>query len=321
MPRPQLAAFAMTPRYIDDSIVKVKKLAGTGRWVGINDRYRFGPEQLSQDAQLVLGIALAYRSGRVPTGRGIYEAQRDQAKALGQRYMGERRVKAALAELKDRGFYGIRRISAGRDMIITIRSYSNKPFEHLAELESEPREAVVARYFPGRTVAGAEEIDEQETQDDRRTESEAPPVADCASGDDDGDRQGPRPGGRDVGQLGPVEPGVEDGGDLGEVPGVRRAPRRGARAQPARGRGVVPRERVGQPLRPHRLLRKRDPRGKGPDRAARNEFGQLDHSGVEDQAPATMKSPGAAARGEARDSGEDHGKVRPDPARASARER
>lgn len=134
-------------RYIDDSVVKIKGLKGTGRWSGLNDRYRFGPEQLSQDAQLVLGIALTYRNGQVPTCKGLYLAQREQAKALGQRYLGEVRVKKALAELRDRGFYAVRRESAGRDMIVTIRSYSNKPFEHIAELDKPTREDLIRKYF------------------------------------------------------------------------------------------------------------------------------------------------------------------------------
>lgn len=144
--------------YVDDSIVKIKGLTGTGRWSGLNDRFRHGPEQLSQDAQLVLSLALTYRSGSVPSARGLYEAQRDQAQALGQRYMGEVRIKKALQELSRRGFYGIRRESAGKNMIVTLRSYSNLPWGHLEELAAVPKADILKKYFPksiARSTVGA----------------------------------------------------------------------------------------------------------------------------------------------------------------------
>jgi hypothetical protein len=137
----------------DIGVATIVGLGGGDPWMGIHLRYLRGPERLSPDAREVLMLALAYGKRQVPARNRFYEDQKQQAIELGHRYLSDKRIKVALKELKDRGFYGVRKVSAGPGCWVTLRSFCNLPFKHVEELEARPRDEIIREYFPERATA------------------------------------------------------------------------------------------------------------------------------------------------------------------------
>lgn len=144
----------MTVEHRDVGLIDRRGLMGTGPWLGLNYRYIAGPERLSIDARELLTFVMSYyHSGRVPARAQLYEDQKAQAQALGQKYLSDKRIKAALCELKERGFYGVRKVSDGPGCWVNLRSFSNLPYKHVEQLNAIPREEILRQYLPGHTPA------------------------------------------------------------------------------------------------------------------------------------------------------------------------
>lgn len=106
-----------------------------------------GGQPLSPEAREVRGIALSFPQFQAPGLKELLRLHRDAVTNSGSGYrpFGEVKIKAAIAELKRRGFYGIRRASLGRGGAGTsdgrprmafARSYGNEPYGHLEALEA-----------------------------------------------------------------------------------------------------------------------------------------------------------------------------------------
>jgi hypothetical protein len=121
-----------------------------GAWVAIPDRDRCGPGALSVEAELILGIALTFPRFQAPGKKELWQLQKERAESSASRYghFGMNRVQAALNELQERGFYGLRRSSTGRrpgsktaDWAY-VRSFGNEPWKHLAGLKALTKEEI-----------------------------------------------------------------------------------------------------------------------------------------------------------------------------------
>jgi hypothetical protein len=226
-----------TAEHLDIGLVERRGLSGTGPWLGLNNRYVSGPERLSHDAQILLLFVMTnYRSGQVPPRAKIYEDQKIEAQELGQRYLSDKRIKVALAELKERGFYGMRKVSAGPNRWVNLRSFSNLPFEHVTALNAVPREQIINQYFPGcapaATVAVATPVSAEPGEHDQGADHDRPD-ADREEPDQPDHGEGPRQRGRQrpVGNIRPVHSHHPDRPDQLELPGLRRPPRGDPRRQ------------------------------------------------------------------------------------------
>jgi hypothetical protein len=110
--------------------------------VAISNCDRVGVTPLSAEADVILGIALTYPQFLVPGKRELWQLQVERAQRSGSKYrhFGINRVQDALNELQEKGFYGWRRVTAGRQPggradWAYVRSYGNEPWKHLAALE------------------------------------------------------------------------------------------------------------------------------------------------------------------------------------------
>jgi hypothetical protein len=118
-----------------------------GQWFATRLEDVAGPDPLSRHARTVLDLALAFPHFQAPGVDEIHELHRHTEAASGSGYKpyGRVRIKEAIAELKIKGFYGIRRASLGRAVADSLdstnkvrlafaRSYGNEPEKHLALL-------------------------------------------------------------------------------------------------------------------------------------------------------------------------------------------
>lgn len=116
-----------------------------GGWFPSRHEDHFGTNPLSPEAQVVLNLALSFPAFQVPGVDELLDFHRDMVEASGSRYraFGKVKLKNAIAELKRRGFYGIRRASLGRlsgdgtddrPRLAFARSYGNEPGKHLKAL-------------------------------------------------------------------------------------------------------------------------------------------------------------------------------------------
>jgi hypothetical protein len=116
-----------------------------GGWYPSRHQDHFGTSPLSPEAQVILALALSFPTFQAPGIDGMLDFHRDMVAASKSPYraFGKVRVKAAVAELKRLGFYGIRRASLGRSArgssdaaprLAFARSYGNEPFKHLKNL-------------------------------------------------------------------------------------------------------------------------------------------------------------------------------------------
>ncbi len=102
----------------------MKATRGVGRfrvpqgepWFAIAISDVAGPQPLSKEARTILDLALTFPEFQVPGLNELLRFHRDVEERAGSGYRpyGEVRVKRALKELKERGFYGIRMTSNGR---------------------------------------------------------------------------------------------------------------------------------------------------------------------------------------------------------------
>lgn len=127
------------------SNITIPKSSG---WFAARHVDHAGEHPLSPDAQVILALALSFPQFEAPGLEQMIEYHRDMVRSSGSPYRpyGKIRIQTAMAELKKRGFYGLRRASLGRatqsarndgpQPMAFARSYGNEPGRHLVALEA-----------------------------------------------------------------------------------------------------------------------------------------------------------------------------------------
>jgi hypothetical protein len=123
-----------------------------GRWFADRFDDYVGANPLSEQARTVRGLALSFPRFQAPTGEQLLQLQRDMVLRSGsaRRPFGAVALKTALRELKEKGFYGVRKVSFGKASpgstkipMACARSFSNKPVDHKLLLDGLTADAVL----------------------------------------------------------------------------------------------------------------------------------------------------------------------------------